>query len=111
MNSVAIINWEDKEFWERLTYSLTKARYVLTEDYESIGVRTAVWEKPSNLNQVGRFIASDPLDPLRLLPVDQMVRRILPRLLHSLANEPGWTQVWIEHLAVNLVFDLMGKPG
>jgi uncharacterized protein (DUF2126 family) len=109
MNSIAIVNWEDKEFWERVTYSLTKARYVLTEDYESIGVRTAVWEKPSNLNQVGRYIESDPLAPLRLLPAEAIAARLIDRLETFM---PEGTPRWMaEQAAINLAFDLMGKPG
>jgi hypothetical protein len=109
MNSIAIVNWEDKEFRERVTYALTKARYVLTEDYESIGVRTSVWEKPSNVNQVGRVIENDPLAPLRLLPAEAIAARIIDRL--ETLMPAGTERHWLEWAATNLAFDLMGKPG
>ena len=47
MNSVAIINWEDREFKERVSYSLEKTGYAMTEDYLQHGVRIQVWTCPT----------------------------------------------------------------
>lgn len=109
MSSIVIVNWEDKDFAERVCYSLERARYVLTEDYECGATRMQVWEKAPENSQRGRMIGSDPLAPIKLLPLDLMVSAIKGRL--AVYMPPGTKDWEIEHAATNLIFDLMGKPG
>ncbi len=111
MNSIVIVNWEDKDFAERVRYSLEKQGFTRTEDYEDVGVRCQVWSKESKDNARGRVIENDPLAPIKLIPAELMVDKILPRLQHSLEEKDGWSDIWIRHMAVNIVYDLQGKPG
>jgi hypothetical protein len=110
VNSVVIVNWEDKEFAQRVLYSLERQGYVRTEDYECGQAHMQVWQKGAADNQRGRVIENDPLAPIRLLPVEAMVARIKGRLAGAYLPEgtPDWQ---VEHAATNLIFDLMGKPG
>ena len=109
MNSVAIVNWEDKEFAERVAYALGRAGYVREEDYESLGVRTTVWTKTAKNNLSGRMIGNDPLEPLRHLPAEVIANCIKSRLATFV---PEGTDQWhLDWMATNLAFDLMGKPG
>jgi hypothetical protein len=111
VNSIVIVNWEDKDVAERIAYSLEKQGFKRTEDYESTGTRIQVWEKEAKDNARGRVLNASPLDPIKLLPPDMMVQAILPRLENAIGHLPGQTPLWTEHLALNLVYDLMGKPG
>lgn len=110
MNSIVIVNWEDKDFAERVLYSLEKQGFKRTEDYESAGAHLQVWEKEGKNNARGRTLGVDPLAPIKFLPVDLMVAKITGRLAG--AYMPEGTPAWqIEHMATNLIYDLMGKPG
>lgn len=109
MNSVVIVNWEDKDFAQRVLYSLERAGYIRSEDYECGAAHMQVWEKVPENNLRGRMIGSDPLAPIKLLPTALMVATIKDRLAVYM---PEGTKDWeIEHAATNLIFDLMGKPG
>lgn len=109
MNSVVIVNWVDKDFADRVLYSLEKHGYRRTEDYESAGAQIQVWEKDSRTNARGQVLGSDPLAPIKTLPVDLMVSAIAGRLAVYM---PEGTKQWeIEHAATMLVYDLQGKPG
>lgn len=109
MNSVVIVNWVDTDFAQRVTYSLEKCGYVRSEDYQCAAAQIQVWEKAAAANARGRFLESDPLAPIRLLPVPLMVNAIKDRLAVYM---PEGSKDWeIEHAATNLVYDLMGKPG
>jgi hypothetical protein len=109
VNSIVIVNWEDKDVAERIAYSLEKQGFKRTEDYESTGTRIQVWEKEARDNARGRVLSASPLDPIKLLPVDLMVAALKGRLAVYM---PEGTKDWeIEHAATNLIYDLMGKPG
>jgi hypothetical protein len=56
MNSVVIVNWEDKDFAKRIAYSLEKQGFNCTEDYENVGAHIQVWEKESKDNVRGRTL-------------------------------------------------------
>lgn len=109
MNSVVIVNWEDKVFVDRVRYSLEKQGFVREEDYEAMGTRTQVWIKSPKENFSGRVIGSDPLESIRLIPVEKLVSCLLPRL--AVLMPEGTSQADLEWSATNLAFDLMGKPG
>ncbi len=109
MNSVVIVNWEDKVFVDRVRYSLEKQGFVREEDYESTGLRTQVWTKSPKENLAGRMIGSDPLEAIRLIPVESLVSCLMPRL--AVLMPEGTSQADLEWSAKNLAFDLMGKPG
>lgn len=111
MNSIVIVNWVDKDFAERVLYSLEKQGYRRTEDYEHAGAQCQVWEKDARTNARGQVLGNDPLAPIKLIPAELMVDKILPRLQHSLEEKDGWSDIWIRHMAVNIVYDLQGKPG
>jgi hypothetical protein len=109
VNSVVIVNWEDKDFAQRVLFALERQGYVRMEDYECGAAHMQVWEKGAATNLKGRVIGSDPLAPIRALPQDLMVATIKGRLAVYM---PEGTKDWeIEHAATNLIFDLMGKPG
>lgn len=62
-NSVVIINWEDREFLQRMETSLRKNGFVKREDYEQVGAHTQVWEKASNPpNALERKIGDSSVD-------------------------------------------------
>jgi hypothetical protein len=109
VNSIVIVNWVDKEFAQRVLFSLERAGYVRKEDYECGAAQMQVWEKAPENNQRGRMLGSDPLAPIKLLPLELMVAAIKDRLaVYMPQGTPAWE---IEHAATNLIFDLMGKPG
>jgi hypothetical protein len=109
VNSIVIVNWEDKDFAQRVLYTLERQGYARTEDYECGQAHMQVWHKASGDNAQGRVIDSNPLAPIRLLPQELMVHAIKGRLAVYM---PEGTKDWeIEHAATNLIFDLMGKPG
>ena len=104
-----IVNWVDADFAQRVLYSLERQGYVRKEDYECSQAQIQVWEKAPENNAKGRVLKSDPLAPIKVLPLNLMVEAIKGRLAVYM---PEGTKDWeIEHAATNLVFDLMGKPG
>lgn len=106
---MVIVNWEDKDFAQRVLYSLERAGYIRSEDYECSQVHIQAWEKAPGDNLRWRVIENNPLAPIRLLPLALMVEAIKGRLAVYM---PEGTQEWeVENAAINLVFDLMGKPG
>ncbi len=59
MNSVFIINWVDKEFIERMRYTLQRAGYLVAEDYEGIGTKTIVCVKAPKAKEPGSPVGLD----------------------------------------------------
>lgn len=96
-------------FKERVAYSLEKTGYVLTEDYQQHGVRTQVWTKASDVPNKGRWITGSVEDQLRLIPAELLASLLMGRLRVCLPSE---VQDWeVKHIAINLAFDLQGRPG
>lgn len=109
VNSVVVVNWVDKDFAQRVLYSLERCGYVRSEDYECGQAHMQVWAKGAADNQNGRVLGSEPLAAIRLLPQELMVAAIKDRLaVYMPEGTPAWE---IEHAATMLIFDLMGKPG
>jgi hypothetical protein len=104
-----IVNWEDKDFRDRVLFSLERQGYVRSEDYEQVGVKTQVWTKAASDNQRGRWIENDPLGPLRLLPAELIASRLAPRLAAYMS--PGTYPHELEAAAMNLASALTGRPG
>ena len=109
MNSVAIINWEDREFKERVSYSLEKTGYAMTEDYLQHGVRIQVWTKASDVPNKGQWIRGSVEEQLRLIPAGLLASLLKERLRTLLPSSTPPCQ--LEHSAMNLAFDLQGRPG
>jgi hypothetical protein len=109
VNSVAVINWEDQVFKERVAYSLEKTGYVLTEDYQQHGVRIQVWTKACDAPNKGQWIKGSVEEQLRLIPVELLVSRLKERLRMLLPSSTQEQQ--LEHAATSLAFDLQGRPG
>jgi hypothetical protein len=108
VNSIVVLNWKDKDFAERVIYSLEKQGYRRTEDYEGMGAQIQVWEKEARNNLRGETIALDPLAPIKLIPADIMIGRIKDRMAVYM---PEGSKDWeIDHAATNIVYDLQGKP-
>lgn len=109
MNSIAIVNWEDEQAMQRIAYSLGKFGYLKSEEYEESGVKTTVWKKEPKDSTTERTVGADPLAALKMIPAETIAHRLMGRL--RVMMPPDTSQADLLWAAMNLAFDLQGKPG